>query len=140
MALDRVWIRTLGDGLIRADQVIGISTHRTPALSGKPGRWLLTAALGMPAGSGSSEGWDLTNLHRTLAQADAEPKHAPEALAQVLARFTTSSTAGILIPVVCDSARGEVRFDFTPFDGGNGNGNGNGVPLTTVITRDSVGV
>lgn len=150
MSLHSVWIRTLGDGLIRADQVIGITTHRTPSLTGKPGHWLLTAALSVPTGSGNADGWDLTSLHRTLLQTDTEPRHAPEALARVLATLAGSGTAGILTPVLSGPDRAEVRFDFTPFDQAGGNGHGSGghgghgqtadLPLTKVITRDSVGV
>jgi hypothetical protein len=36
MELTNVWLRTLGDGLIRADQIVGALTHRTPAVAGKP--------------------------------------------------------------------------------------------------------
>ncbi|PXY19398.1 hypothetical protein [Prauserella muralis] len=150
MGLDRIWIRTLSDGLVRADQVIGISNHRTPALSGKPGRWLVTASLAVPAGSGTAEGWDMTNLHRTLVQADQEPRQAPEELARLLARLSTMDVAGVVVPVVYGPGRSEVRFDFAPFDSdhssdhskgnGAGNGNGNGHPATAERLRDTVAV
>jgi hypothetical protein len=39
-------VQTLGDGLVRADQVTGIDAHQTPALTGKPSRWLLGAMAG----------------------------------------------------------------------------------------------
>ena len=35
MSLTSVWLQTLGDGLVRADQVAGIDVHQTPALTGK---------------------------------------------------------------------------------------------------------
>ncbi|WP_206077821.1 hypothetical protein [Prauserella endophytica] len=124
MALQNVWIRTLGDGLIRADQVIGIGSRRTPALAGKPGRWLVTAALAAPAGSGTADGWEVTNLHRTLAQADQEPRLAPETLARLLSELSATGAAGLITPAVCGPDRGEVRFDFTPFDTGEARGGG----------------
>ncbi|SFJ27046.1 hypothetical protein SAMN05421835_104116 [Amycolatopsis sacchari] len=114
MGLENVWIRTLSDGLVRADQVIGISHHRTPALSGKAGRWLVSVAVAAPAGHGGADGWQLTSLHRTLVQTDAEPRYAPDALARLLAQLATVETAGVINPVV--SGRGEVRFEFARFD------------------------
>lgn len=136
MALQSVWIRTLSDGLVRADQVIGISAHRTPSLSGKPGRWLLTAALNAPAGSGDANGWDMANLHRTLLQSDLEPQRAPEALARLLAQLSASGVAGIVTPRVLTA--GDVRFDFEPFDGGNGHAGE--VPFPDMAPRETVGV
>ncbi|SFQ69473.1 hypothetical protein SAMN05421810_11354 [Amycolatopsis arida] len=136
MGLERIWIRTVSDGLLRADQVIGISCHRTPTLSGKPARWLVNAALAVPAGSGNAEGWDMANLHRTLAQTDREPRRAPEALARLLAQLATGGVGGIITPVVDSGDRGEVRFEFTPFDGRNGNGHSPAV----IGSRDPVGV
>ena len=41
MSLQRVWIATTSDGLIRADQVIGIGSHETPRIPGKTPHWLL---------------------------------------------------------------------------------------------------
>ena len=35
MSMTRVWLQTLADGLVRADQVVGIDIHQTPALTGK---------------------------------------------------------------------------------------------------------
>ena len=29
MGLSRVWLQTLGDGLVRADQITGIDAHQT---------------------------------------------------------------------------------------------------------------
>ncbi|MGI6873892.1 hypothetical protein [Amycolatopsis sp. 3B14] len=116
MALENVWIRTPGDGLVRADQVIGISNHRTPSLSGKPGRWLLTVALPVPTGSGSADGWGLTNLHRTLVQTDQEVAGAPDRLARLLAQLAVVDTAGIITAVPCGPDRSDVRFEFSRFD------------------------
>lgn len=112
MGLKHVWIRTLADGLLRADQVIGISCHPTPELVGKPSRWLLNATLAIPAGSGTVEGWDVADLHRTLAQTDSEPRHAADLLAKSLATLAEAKARGILHPV---PDRGEIRFEFTPF-------------------------
>ncbi|GHF39838.1 hypothetical protein FHX82_006733 [Amycolatopsis bartoniae] len=113
MGLENVWIRTLGDGLVRADQVIGIGNHRTPALAGKPGRWLVTISVAAPSGHGTADSWNLTNLHRTLAQVDREPRQAPDALARLLAQLATVETAGVVNPVTRD---GDVRFEFSRFD------------------------
>jgi len=108
MALDNVWIRTLGDGLVRADQVTGIANHRTPSLSGKPGRWLLTVALPVPTGNGI--------LHRTVVQTDQEVPAAPGRLARLLAQLSAVETAGIITALPCGPDRSEVRFDFARFD------------------------
>ncbi|GAB2966167.1 hypothetical protein LWP59_22390 [Amycolatopsis acidiphila] len=116
MGMAGIWIRTLGDGLIRADQVIGIANHRTPSLSGKPARWLLTVSLAVPAGSGSAESWDLTSLHRTLVQSDREARQAPEELARLLARLAAVGATGVVTPRVCGPDRDEVHFEFTRFD------------------------
>ena len=45
MSLTNVWLQTWGDGLVRADQVIGVDVHQTPALTGKPAHWLLDIVL-----------------------------------------------------------------------------------------------
>ncbi|WP_300011754.1 hypothetical protein [Pseudonocardia sp.] len=36
MSLTNVWVQTQADGLVRADQVVGIDAHQTPALSLDP--------------------------------------------------------------------------------------------------------
>ncbi|WP_199430894.1 hypothetical protein [Qaidamihabitans albus] len=113
MGLRNVWIRTLGDGLVRADQVTGIDSHRTPALTGKPSRWLLDVTLTVPAGSGNADGWDVAELHRTLAQTDWQPTRAPEELAGLLHRLRRAKVAGVVRVVPRD---GHIQFDFTPFD------------------------
>ncbi|UQS25866.1 hypothetical protein L1857_25175 [Amycolatopsis thermalba] len=116
MALENVWIRTLGDGLVRADQIIGISNHRTPSMTGKPGRWLLTVALPVATGSGSADGWGLTNLHRTLVQTDQEVAGAPDRLARLLAQLAAVDTAGVITATPCGPDRSDVRFEFSRFE------------------------
>ena len=120
MGLTNVWIATLSDGLLRADQVVGLTAHATPALTGKPPRWLLDATIRAAAGSGSVDGWDVGILHRTLVQAPAEPVGAPEALARLLARLDRENAAGTITPRV-DGPAGPgpattVRFGFHPFE------------------------
>jgi hypothetical protein len=41
VGLTNVWVRTLSDGLIRADHIVGIDAHRTPQLAEKHAHWLL---------------------------------------------------------------------------------------------------
>lgn len=113
MGLNHVWIKTLSDGLIRADQIVGLSNHRTPELVGKPSRWLFDVSLGLPAGSGTPEGWDIADLHRTIMQTDWHPRNAPEQLARALHKLEKEHRAGIVRPV---ALHGEIRFEFTPFD------------------------
>jgi hypothetical protein len=113
MGLEYIWIATLGDGLVRADQVVGIESHRTPELTGKPSRWLLDVTLVVPAGSGTVEGWEVAQLHRTLAQTDSEPTTACEELARMLDRLRRGRGAGILRAV---PRHGTLRFEFTPFE------------------------
>jgi len=107
MALGNVWVRTLGDGLVRADQIVGIGNHRTPSLSGKPGRWLLTVALPVPTDGGP--------LHRTLVQTDVEVATAPERLAQLLAQLAAVDTPGVVTAAACGPDRSDVRFEFSRF-------------------------
>jgi hypothetical protein len=136
VSLSNVWVQTLGDGLVRADQVTGIDAHQTPALPGKPSRWLLDVVLPAPIGSGTREEWGSTVLHRTLIQTADSPEPAPAALARLLAQLDLISAAGIISTsrkdpvdspgaadttehavgvddVVAESTR--VRFRFTPF-------------------------
>jgi hypothetical protein len=133
MSLPKVWVRTFSDGLIRADHIIGISAHPTPALPGKAPHWLLDATLAVPVGSGSTDGWDISELHRTLIQTRAEPVGAPEAFAQLLAALHDADTAGIITPVARDAtAAGRIEFTFTPFHAAP-------VTTTTVATSDASG-
>ncbi|SFW78082.1 hypothetical protein [Amycolatopsis australiensis] len=121
MGLEKVWIKTLSDGLLRADQIVGLTAHATPSLPGKSPRWLLDATVAVPAGSGTGgNGWDIGILHRTLIQTRAEPAGAPEALARLLARLDRPDTAGIITPLVADPPHATpvtstVRFAFASF-------------------------
>jgi hypothetical protein len=114
MGLAKVWVRTLSDGLLRADQIVGLTAHATPSLPGKAPRWLLDVTLAVPAGSGvDGSGWDIGILHRTLVQTPGEPVGAPEALARILARLDEPGTAGIITPST--AAPSTVRFTFESF-------------------------
>ncbi|MHA6783497.1 hypothetical protein ACVGOW_21280 [Pseudonocardia saturnea] len=133
MSLTNVWVQTQGDGLVRADQVVGIDAHQTPALTGKPSRWLLDVVLSASIGSGSREGWVVTALHRTLVQTPDDPGDAPQALARLLAQLDLVSAAGIITASREDTRSdepeepstsqgdglvalaGRVRFRFVPF-------------------------
>lgn len=120
MALDKVWVRTLSDGLVRADQIVGLSNYQTPDLPGKVSHWLLDATLAIPAGSGLGDGgWDINALHRTLLQSSVEQVDAPDDLARLLAGLDTADTTGIVAPHVTrhsgEASHGSVRFVFTPF-------------------------
>ncbi len=128
MSLTNVWIQTQSDGLVRADQLTGIDAHQTPALSGKPARWLLDVVLGSSIGSGSREGWALTVVHRTLIQTPDDPQDAPAALARLLAQLDLVSATGVIttgrgaptgpgdieFDEVVTGSR-QVRFRFAPF-------------------------
>lgn len=126
MSVTNVWVQTQSDGLVRADQVVGIDAHRTPALGGKPSRWLLDVVLSASIGSGSREGWTATVLHRTLVQTSDDPGDAPAALARLLAQLDAVSAAGIITTHRADApdqepggglvaGAGRVRFRFAPF-------------------------
>ncbi len=115
MGLQDVWIATLGDGLIRADHVTGIESHQTPALTGKPSRWLVDVTLAVPAGSGGGDGWEVSQLHRTLVQTDVRPDAAPEALARRLDELRRRDAAGVVRLVAGEEA---VRVEFDPFGTG----------------------
>lgn len=143
MGLTNVWLQTAADGLLRADQVIGIDAHQTPALSGKPPRWLLDVVVPVSVGNGIREDWGVTVLHRTLLQTSEDPGDAPAALARLLAQLDVTAAAGVIKagredvrdqePDVrsadvadADSHRtdgdlvagsGRVRFRFVPFSG-----------------------
>jgi hypothetical protein len=96
VSLVNVWVKTWADGLVRADQIVGIDAHPTPAIAGKPSRWLVDAVLAAPVGSGSKEQWGMTVLHRTLIQTGTEPRDAPVALARLLAQLDLVSAAGVI--------------------------------------------
>jgi hypothetical protein len=117
MGLSKVWVQTVADGLVRADSIIGITAHPTPAIAGKPSRWLLDVVLATTTGSGSAGSWISNPLHRTLAQTDHPPANATTDLAGMLARLDATDAAGV---ITVARVRGEgntvgVRFGFTPF-------------------------
>ncbi len=97
MGLTNVWVRTLSDGLIRADHIMGIDAHRTPPLAGKHAHWLLDAILPAPVGSGRGDVWDLSALHRTLLQTPEEPVEGPVSLARLLAQLDAVDVAGVIV-------------------------------------------
>jgi hypothetical protein len=131
MSLTSVWVQTQGDGLVRADEIVGIDAHQTPALAGKPARWLLDVVLASSIGSGTREDWGVTVLHRTLIQTSEDPAEAPVALARLLSQLDLVSAAGIVstgrekpsaptIEGVSDvdalvARASRVRFRFVPF-------------------------
>jgi len=96
VSLANVWVQTWADGLVRADQIVGIEAHPTPAVAGKPSRWLVDAVLATPVGSGALDHWGITALHRTLIQTGREPRDAPQALARLLAQLDLVSAAGVI--------------------------------------------
>ncbi len=117
MGLSRVWVQTVADGLVRADSIIGITTHPTPAIAGKPPRWLLDVVLPTTTGSGSAGSWISSPLHRTLAQTDQPPPDATTELAALLARLDVADAAGVVTVerVRSGGITSGVRFGFTPF-------------------------
>ena len=126
MSLVNVWVQTQGDGLVRADQIVGIDAHQTPALTGKPAYWLLDVVLPASIGSGHREGWNVNVLHRTLVQTSGDPADAPAELARLLAQLDLTSAAGIVTahrarPGAAAEAPGlvagadRIRFRFVPF-------------------------
>jgi hypothetical protein len=96
MGLTNVWLQTLGDGLVRADQVVGIDVHQTPALTGKAPHWLLDAVIAASIGSGTRGEWNVNVLHRTLAQTSTDPGDAAAVLARLLAQLDVVNAAGII--------------------------------------------
>ena len=96
MSLTNVWLQTWGDGLVRADQVIGIDVHQTPALTGKPAHWLLDIVLPASTGNGTRGDWTVTALHRTLVQTSQQPGDAATVLARLLAQLDTINAAGVI--------------------------------------------
>lgn len=127
MGLDKVWIQTLSDGLLRADQVVGLTAHATPSLPGKSPRWLLDVTMAAAAGSGAGgNGWDIGILHRTLIQTSDEPTGAPAALARLLAELDRPATAGIITPSA--TAANGVQFSFAAFADGADSASGHAPP------------
>lgn len=122
MGLDKVWIRTIADGLLRADQIIGLDIHTSPLGTGRAPHWLLDASLDVPTGGGGDEGWNLTLLRRTLLQTETEPVAAEETLARLLASLSDVDASGIITPTTAPAPQADthasgVRFSFTPFLG-----------------------
>jgi hypothetical protein len=136
MGLTNVWFQTLGDGLVRGDQVVGIDVHQTPALTGKPAHWLLDIVLPASTGNGTGGEWNITALHRTLVQTSQPPGDAATVLARLLAQLDAINAAGLIettrhrrgapvTPGVAGTDRMEadqlaahtatVRFRFVPF-------------------------
>lgn len=135
MSLNHVWIETRADGLVRADHISGIETHRTPELAGKPPHWLLDVVLPVVTGSGAppgshGPGWAVGPTHRTLIQTPEHPGDAPTALARLLAQLDPVNASGVVTATIInpnadqpDPATDEdvvatasrVRFRFQPF-------------------------
>jgi len=128
MGLTNVWLRTVSDGLIRADQVIGIVIHRTPVIAGKPSHWLFDVVLPTTTGSGATDTWTSEPLHRTMAQTGREPTRAPEALARLLAQLDAINATGLIVTHLMRTRRrvgdadallepddGALQFQFIPF-------------------------
>jgi hypothetical protein len=104
MVLTNVWLHTLGDGLIRADQIVGALARRTPAVAGKPAHWLLTVVLPMTTGSGQPDIWVTSPLHRTLIQTSDEPADAPEDLTRLLSQLDATDAAGVITAALDEPA------------------------------------
>jgi len=105
MSLTNIWLDTLADGLIRADVIVGVHAHRTPAITGKPSRWLLDVVLPASTGSGRHDSWVIGPVHRTLIQSDREPGDAPQQLVRLLAQLDAANAEGIIsTAVIADSA------------------------------------
>jgi hypothetical protein len=134
VGLTNVWLQTLSDGLVRADQITAIDAHQTPALTGKPSRWLLDVVLPTPTGSGTRGDWVISASHRTLIQTPHDPGDAPAALARLLAQLDAVNATGIITATreeprtgtstagrtgteadPASTAGSTVRFRFTPF-------------------------
>jgi hypothetical protein len=123
MTLTNVWVQTHADGLVRADQIIGIEAHTTAGLRDTPSHWLLDVVLVTSVGSGYREAWNVTALHRTLAQTAVAPEGASLALARLLAHLDTTNAAGVINVEKVNSEKndahtasaGGIRFHFVPF-------------------------
>jgi hypothetical protein len=123
MSLTNVWVQTHADGLVRADQIIGIEAHTTAGLRDTPSHWLLDVVLVTSVGSGYREAWNVTALHRTLAQTAVAPEGASVALARLLADLDTINAAGVINVEKVNSeendahtaSAGGIRFQFVPF-------------------------
>lgn len=112
MGLTRVWIATLDDGLVRADQVVEVLAHRTAAFAGKPARWLLDVVLPVGQGAGTAAQWNLGASHRTLAQTADEPRGVAARLVRLLCELDDRDVAGI---VTVRRGPDALDLDFRPF-------------------------
>lgn len=136
MSLTNVWLHTLDEEMIRADQIVGIHTHHTPALVGKPSCWLLNVVVSTPLGNGRPDGRAFSALHRTLIHTPRTPTDAPAALARLLAQLAAIHATGVITTTLATpdptTSNGDtsaasdtvdiqtavstpVRFRFTPF-------------------------
>jgi hypothetical protein len=104
VSLTNVWLRTLDDEIIRADQVVGIHSHYTPALVGKPACWLLDVFLLTPLGNGRPDGRGISALHRTLIQTPHAPTGAPATLARLLAQLDAIHATGVITTTIATVA------------------------------------
>lgn len=111
MGLARVWIETLDDGLVRADQVVEVLAHQTAAFAGKPGRWLLDVVLPVSQGAGAAGQWHVAASHRTLRQTSSEPQGAAHRLVELLCRLDAADAAGIVRTERSD----DISFSFHAF-------------------------
>ena len=116
MGLQRVWIATLDDGLVRADHVVEVVAHKTAPFAGKPAHWLVDVVTATNQGAGSAQGWNIGASHRTLIQTDEQPHGAAQRLAQLLAALDTADAAGLVtahrIPEDPAAATTAVLVDF----------------------------
>jgi hypothetical protein len=123
VSLINVWVQTHSDGLVRADHVVGIEAHSTAGLRDTSSHWLLDIVLATSVGSGYREGWNVTALHRTLAQTAVPPEGASVALARLLAQLDTIDAAGVITIEKVGSDKndahsasaGGIHFQFVPF-------------------------
>lgn len=129
MSLARAWVKTLADGLVRADQIIGIDAHRSPTSDGRTPHWLIDVVLPAQFGSGAGRDWTVDVLHRTLIQTRDDPGDAPVALARLLAQLDAISADGIITADAPDNKTApstqaprtpgeggvQIRFQFSPF-------------------------
>jgi hypothetical protein len=116
MGLHQVWIRTLDDGLVRADQVVEVLAHQTTAFAGKPSRWLLDVVTLASQGGGTAGHWNLGASHRTLVQTDDEPHGTTHRLVELLWELDTDDAAGIVtVRRTAGGRSGAVEVGFAPF-------------------------
>jgi hypothetical protein len=78
---------------------VGIRSHYTPALVGKPACWLLDVVLLTPLGNGRPDGRGISALHRTLIQTPHAPTGAPATLARLLAQLDAIHATGVITTI-----------------------------------------